>query len=93
MKVEENVYLCRLFDAYGKLLSKRQQEIMEAYLNDDFTLSEIAQNLNVSRQAVNDTIQKAEDKLKKFENNLSFLKRVDVLNNEISSLKEKLKDK
>ena len=42
MKVEESVYLGKLFDAYGILLSERQQEICQLVLNDDLTLSEIA---------------------------------------------------
>ena len=60
MKVEENIYLAKLFDAYGVLLSEGQQKIMSFYLNDDFTISEIAENLNISRQAVMDSISKAD---------------------------------
>lgn len=90
MKVEEKNVLINLFDAYGGLLSDGQKEIMEAYINDDFTLSEIAENLEVSRQAVKDSINKAEKKLFEMEEKLAFVKKIDNLNNEIDSLKQKL---
>lgn len=89
MKVEENVYLCKLFDAYGALLSSGQREILSLYLNDDLTLSEIAENLKISRQAARDSITKAELKLKSFEEKLCFLKKLEKLEKEIESLKSK----
>ncbi len=89
MRIEENVYLCKLFDAYGELLSNGQKEILSAYLNDDLTLTEIAENLGISRQAARDSISKAEIKLKGFEEKLCFLKKVEKLEKEIESLKQK----
>ena len=47
MKVEENIKLMSLFDAYGLLLSEGQQSILTNYLYDDLTVTEIAQNLGV----------------------------------------------
>lgn len=41
MKLEENIRLSKLYDAYGKLLTLSQQEIVEAYLFDDLTGSEM----------------------------------------------------
>ncbi len=87
MKVEENVYLGKLFDAYGKLLSKGQQGIMNDYLNDDFTITEIAENLNVSRQAVLDSISKGEKKLLSFEKELGLVEKIDKLEEENRRLK------
>ena len=65
MKVEENIYLAKLFDSYGILLSEGQQKIMAYYLNDDYTITEIAENLKVSRQAIMDSINKADKKFYK----------------------------
>ena len=90
MKVEENIILNRHFDAYGKLLSKGQQEIMSSYLNYDLTVTEIAENLGVSRQAVMDSITKAQKKLFEFENKLEFLAKIEKLEKENEVLKEKL---
>lgn len=91
MKVEENVYLGKLFDAYGKLLSKGQQGILNDYLNEDFTISEIAENLNVSRQAVLDSISKGEKKLLDYEKDLGLVKKIDALEKENEQLKKLLK--
>ena len=93
MKVEENIYLTKLFDAYGALLSKGQQSVMSNYLDDDLTISEIAENLKISRQAVMDSVNKAEKKLKSLEDVLQFVKKIDALNEENACLKEKLSKK
>jgi hypothetical protein len=91
MKLEENVYLGKLFDAYGKLLTKVQFQILDYYLNDDLTISEIGQNLNVSRQAVLDGMTKGEKKLKFFEETLGFVQKIENLEKENEHLRSKLK--
>lgn len=93
MKVEENIILNKLFDAYGKLLSEGQQDIMSSYLSFDLTVSEIAENLGVSRQAVMDSVSKAEKKLLKYEEKLGFVKKIEMLEKENGILKEKLSKK
>ena len=90
MKVEENILLNKLYDAYGGLLSQGQQDIMSSYLGFDLTVSEIAENLNVSRQAVMDSVSKAEKKLKSFEDKLGLLAKIDALEKENKMLKVKL---
>lgn len=93
MKVEENIFLAKLFDAYGVLLSEGQREVMSYYLNDDWTITEIAENLGVSRQAVMDSLTKAEKKLRSYEEKLQFVKKIDAISNENTKLKEKLSKK
>ena len=61
MQIEElNVYT-RLFDVYGKLLSKKQFEVMDKFLNLDLGESELAEMQGESRQSVHDAISKAMD--------------------------------
>ena len=93
MKVEQNIILNKLFDAYGKLLSRRQQEIMTEYLNYDLTVSEIAENMGVSRQAVRDGVSKAENKLLGYESKLGFVKKIELLEQENEILKRQLSQK
>ena len=93
MKVEENIYLAKLFDAYGVLLSEGQQTVLAYYLNDDYTITEIAQILDVSRQAVMDSVNKAEKKLRNYEDRLQFVKKIEALNKEIQTLKSKISKK
>lgn len=89
MEIEEKIKLNRLFDIYKNLLSEGQREVMDEYLSFDFTISEIAENLSISRQAVLDSITKAEKKLKNLEEKLSFSERLDKLEREIEKLKYK----
>ena len=49
---------------------------MEEYLLKDLTISEIAENCGVSRQAIKDVVAKAESKLLDYENKLGFFKRL-----------------
>ena len=65
--------LCEL---YGKLLTEKQYEFLNDYYNNDLSLSEIAENNNITRQAVRDNIKKGEKKLFEYEEKLSFMKRM-----------------
>ncbi len=84
MKLEESIRLSKLYDAYGPLLTKAQQEIVEAYLFDDLTGSEIAENKKVSRQAVKDALTKATRKLEEYDRKLNFISKIAELEAKIS---------
>ncbi len=88
MKIEDNIRLSKLFDAYGVLLSSAQQDIISQHLFDDLTGSEIAENKNISRQAVKDALKKAINKLEWYEEKLHFLEKADTYEREIEKLKE-----
>ena len=64
-----------LYDFYGDLLTDRQKTVMEFYYGDDFTLSEIAEHTGISKQAVHDTVHKAEKALYSYESALGLLSR------------------
>lgn len=90
MKVEENFYYAVLFDAYGPLLSCGQKQVLEDYLNENLTATEISENNGISRQAVKDSIDKALKKLENFENKLHMVKKLENLKKENQALKEKV---
>lgn len=73
--MEEKVKISILCEYYGKLLTKTQYEFINDYYNNDLSLSEIAENNNITRQAVRDIIKKGEKKLFEYEEKLSFMKR------------------
>ena len=73
--MEKTVQISILCQLYGKLLTKKQYEFLDDYYNNDLSLSEIAENNNITRQAVRDIIKKGEKKLFEYEEKLLFMKR------------------
>jgi len=65
--MDKNVEFTMLYDLYGKLLTKKQQEIFEEYYLYNLSLREIAQNKEISYQAVRDSIKTSEITLLNFE--------------------------
>ena len=72
---EKNVELSLLLQTYGKLLTKVQYDFLDDYYNSDLSLSEIAENRNITRQAARDNIKKGENKLFEFEEKLGLMQR------------------
>lgn len=62
-----------LFDFYGALLNESQNEVMALYHEDNLSLSEIAEDLGMSRQAVHYTLKKAEKALNGYEARLGLV--------------------
>ena len=73
--MEEKVKISMLCEFYGKLLTKKQFEFIDDYYNNDLSLSEIAENNDITRQAVRDIIKKGEKKLFEYEEKLLFMKK------------------
>lgn len=48
-----------LFDVYGDLLTKRQREILSLYYEEDFSYTEISEELEISRAAAMDSVHRA----------------------------------
>ena len=74
--MEKNVKVSILCELYGKLLTEKQYEFLNDYYNNDLSLSEIAENNKITRQAVRDNIKKGEKKLFEYEEKLLFMKRM-----------------
>ena len=64
-----------LYDYYGELLTDRQRMCFDLYYNQDYSLSEIAQELQVSRQGVYDNLSRAEALLRNMEEKTGCVKR------------------
>lgn len=88
--MEKNVQISMLLNVYGKLLTEKQYEFLDNYYNSDLSLSEIAENMNITRQAVRDNIKKGENKLFEFEEKLGIMKKTlqqdKKINNVLSEL-------
>ena len=73
--MDKKVEISMLCEIYGKLLTEKQLDIMDNYYNLDLSLSEIADNEGITRQAVRDIIKKGENKLFEFEEKLGIMKK------------------
>ena len=61
--MDKNVQIGMLCDIYGELLTERQQDILDLYYNNNLSLAEIAEEMQITRQSVRDSILKGEKKL------------------------------
>ena len=63
-----------LYDFYAELLNDSQRRVVELYVNEDLSLSEVAEILHISRQGVRDSLGRAERKLRDYEQKLGLLR-------------------
>ncbi len=64
-----------LYDFYGQLLTDKQKDVIEMYYLNDFSLSEIGEEHNITRQSVLDMLKRAESSLIFYEDKLKLVER------------------
>lgn len=64
-----------LFDFYGPLLTYKQEKAIKLYYIEDYSLAEIADRMNISRQGVYDSLKRGEEALDKYEKKLGLYKK------------------
>ena len=64
-----------LLDFYEQLLTAHQQKVMDYYYREDLSISEISENLAISRAAVNDIIKRVKQNLLLYEKKLQLIKK------------------
>ncbi len=72
---EDRIRLGSLYRMYGPLLTEKQRTCTELYFYDDLSLSEIADGMKISRQAVSDLLRRVKESLEHDEELLGFLKQ------------------
>ncbi|MED4452872.1 putative DNA-binding protein [Metabacillus fastidiosus] len=75
MLLEKTTRLNFLLDFYQSLLTPKQKSYMSLYYLDDYSLGEIAEEYNVSRQAVYDNIKRTEAMLEQYEEKLLLFQK------------------
>ena len=84
----KNLEISVLLDFYGEMLTEKQKEMIDYYYNDDLSLSEIADNLGITRQGVRDSIKRAETQLFDMESKLGIAKRFEDMRSSINEIIE-----
>ena len=64
-----------LYDFYGELLTERQQQVYESVVLEDYSLSEVAEDLGISRQGVHDMIKRCNKTLEEYEQKLHLVEK------------------
>ena len=91
-KLKEIVELSRLYDIYGELLSDHNRVVFEDYVLNNYSLGEIAGEVDISRQGVRDIVVRCSKKLREYEAKLGFLARIDEAETVLDELSEMLEN-
>lgn len=92
MEIEKTNRMNALFEFYAALLTDKQMNYIELYYADDYSLAEIAEEFNVSRQAVYDNIKRTEKILEDYEMKLHMYSDYIVRSQIFDQIMEKYPD-
>ena len=76
MTLEKREEIISYYDAYSSLLTDKQKTYFESYYFDDLSITEIASNLNVSRNAVFDQLKRVNAILLDYEKKLKLVDKI-----------------
>ena len=91
MTIEQREELIELYDVYYSLLTEKQKEYFEEYYFDDLSISEIAANHDISRNAVHDQLKRVIANLEDYEQKLQLIKKFKAI--ESLNLEEQIEEK
>ncbi len=99
MNLDKNDEICNLIDTYSSMLTERQKDVLHDYYFLNLSLSEIAENYDITRQAIKDILDRGLNQCYNFEEKLhiysNLLKTRQKLNkilqlNDINKIKEEI---
>ena len=85
--MEKFVVITYLFDFYQELLTDKQRDLLRGYYFEDFSLSELAEQHQISRQSAFDTIKKAEHKMLDYEQHLGLFDKYKTTEKSLAEIK------
>ena len=91
MDIDRRIEIDILFKYYGNLLTEKQQKIIDMYVDNNLSLQEVSVELNISRQAVKDALDKAVMTMENYEKKLKFISRDNKIKNALNKIDEKTK--
>lgn len=86
--MEKFVEQTLLYDFYGELLTERQQQVYESVVLEDYSLSEVAEDLGISRQGVHDIIKRCNHTLEEYESRLHLVEKFLCIRKQVQKIKE-----
>ena len=86
--IDKNTNRVMLFDCYQSLLTDKQRQMMDLYYNQDLTLAEIAEELQISRQGVYDHLKRTVHILEQYEAKMMLLQTFQRQSRLIQRLKQ-----
>lgn len=89
-RMEHFVWISMLYDFYGQMLTDKQRQSVELYFTMDLSLSEIAAELGISRQAVHDLLKRSQQTLEQYEQRLGLVERFTAQQSRIGELRQLL---
>lgn len=90
--MDNRIYLIDLYDYYSDLLTDKQKEYFEYYYFDNLSLSEISENIKVSRNAIHNSLKETTNKLEFYEEKLQLYKKRNQIKELIKTLDEKTQE-
>ncbi|SEB19518.1 hypothetical protein SAMN05421743_12613 [Thalassobacillus cyri] len=90
--LEKTTRINYLFDFYQTLLTPKQRNYMDLYYLEDYSLGEISETFDVSRQAVYDNIRRTEAMLEGYEDKLNLYEKFQERQQLIDKLQDRLKN-
>lgn len=75
----DRIEISALLDIYGSLLNERQRSMLELYCDEDLSLSEISENVGITRQGVRDAIARAANNLTEIEEKLGIAEKTRII--------------
>lgn len=86
--MEKFVEQTLLYDFYGELLTERQQQVYESVVLEDYSLSEVAEDLGISRQGVHDMIKRCNHTVEEYESRLHLVEKFLCIRKQVQKIKE-----
>lgn len=86
--MEKFVEQTLLYGFYGELLTERQQQVYESVVLEDYSLSEVAEDLGISRQGVHDMIKRCNHTLEEYESRLHLVEKFLCIRKQVQKIKE-----
>ena len=86
--MEEILRQTLLYDFYGELLTEHQKQVYEDVVLNDYSLSEVAQSLGISRQGVHDMVKRSTRLLNEYEEKLHLVQRFVQIRENVNEIRK-----